>query len=91
MYKEIGGIDPSATISTDSAFKIALDNKIKVETGHTTSEWANIAGKDEADASAASDEVKRYESSSSGKADKRRKDLYSKVKGKVEAQGYKPL
>lgn len=91
MYKEIGGLEPSATISADSAFKIALDNKIKVETGHTTSEWANIAGKDEADASAASDEVKRYESSSSGKADKRRKDLYSKVKGKVEAQGYKPL
>lgn len=90
MYKDIGGIDQSATLSVDSAYKIALDNRIKVETGHTTSEWANIASKDEGDASAASDEVKRHEASSKGKADKRKKDLYTKAKGKVEAQRYEP-
>lgn len=90
MFKDMGGLDASATISVDSAYKIALDNRIKVETGHTTSEWANIAAKDEADASAAADEVKRHEASSKGKADKRRKDLYAKAKGKVEAQGYTP-
>ena len=88
MFKEIGGLDANASISVDSAYKIALDNQIKVETGHTTSEWTNIAAKDEADASAASDEVKRHESSSKGMADKRRKDLYTKAKGKLEAQAY---
>lgn len=89
MFKDIGGLDPSSTLSVDSAFKIALDNKIKVDTGHTTSEWANIASKDESDASAASDEVKRHEASSKGKADKRKKDLYTKAKGKLEAQAYR--
>ena len=89
MYKDIGGLDPTVNITLDDAYKIALDNEIKVKTGHNTSEWANIAGKEAGDAQAAKDEVKRYESSSQGQSDKRKKKLYSEAKGKVEAQSVK--
>lgn len=89
MFKEIGGIDSSASISLDDAYKIALDNEIKVKTGHTTSEWANISSKEAGDAEAAKDEVKRHESSSKGQSDKRKKKLYAEAKGKVEAQDVK--
>lgn len=89
MYKDIGGLEATANITLDDAYKIALENEIKIKTGHTTSEWANIAGKEEGDASAAKDEVKRYEASSKGQADKRQKKLYAEAKGKSEAQSFK--
>lgn len=90
MYKEIGGVDASKTITVEDAFKISLDDRIKQKTGHTTSEWSNIAGTDESDAQGASEEVKRHEASSKGLADKKKKDLYGKAKGKLKAQSYKP-
>ena len=88
MFKDIGGKDPSINLSVEEAYSIAVNNKIKLKTGHTTSEWANIAGKDEADISSASDEVKRHESSSKGFRDKNRKQHYSKAKGKATSQGF---
>lgn len=89
MYKSIGNMDPSATIDLDSAYKIALDNEIRVKTGHDTSEWTNISTKAESDATGAADEVKRYEKSESGLSDKRKKEIYNEAKGKVEAKEYK--
>lgn len=89
MYKDIGGLDATTNITLDDAYKISLENEIKLKTGHTTDEWANIAGKEEGDASAAKDEVKRHEASSKGQADKRKKKLYSEAKGKTEAQSFK--
>lgn len=88
MYADISG-GSASTITMDDAIKVALDQEIKVKTGHTTSEWSNIAGKEKGDAEAASAEVKRHESSSQGKRDKRQKELYTAAKGKVEAQGYR--
>lgn len=89
MYRDIGGLEATANITLDDAYKIALENEIKLKTGHTTSEWANISAKESGDADGAKDEVKRHEASSRGQADKRRKKLYSEAKGKVEAQSNK--
>jgi len=90
MYKDIGGLEATANITLDDAYKFALENEIKIKTGHTTDEWANIAGKDAADLEGAKDNVKRHEASSQGLADKRKKKLYAEAKGKTEAQSYKP-
>ena len=91
MYKDIGNISPTANISVDDAFKIAVDHEIAVKTGHNTSEWANIAQKDESDAAGAKKEVERYEASNQGKADARKKKIYGEAKSSIEGQNFKGI
>ena len=91
MYKDIGNISSTANISVDDAFKIAVDHEIAVKTGHNTSEWANIAQKDESDAAGAKKEVERYEASNQGKADARKKKIYGEAKSSIEGQNFKGI
>ena len=91
MYKDIGNISSTANISVDDAFKIAVDHEIAVKTGHNTSEWANIAQKDESDAAGAKKEVERYEASNQGKADARRKKIYGEAKSSIDGQNFKGI
>lgn len=77
------------TSDVNVAFKKKVNDDIKVSTGLGVDKWANVAETAESDAKGAEETVATHEKTTVGLRDKRKREIYTKAKGRMQAENWK--